>query len=75
MIPRKFEPMLFGLILSGFMSLVVSGLSTMHAAGAIPHFMQLWMGAWMRAWAFTFPLVLLVAPLARRLVQMVLVRG
>lgn len=47
----------------------------MHAAGAVPHFMQLWMGAWMRAWALTFPLVLLVAPLARRLVQTVLVRG
>ena len=33
MIPKKFAPMLFGAILSGLMSLLVSGIATIRAAG------------------------------------------
>jgi len=69
MIPRKFEPALFGLFLSGMMSFLVSGIATMRTAGFVPHFMTLWMDAWLTAWPVAFPAVLLVAPIARRLVQ------
>lgn len=72
MIPRKFEPVLFGLFLSGLMSLLVSGIATLRAAGMGPGFLSLWITSWLTAWLFAFPAVLLVAPVARRLVRSLL---
>lgn len=72
MIPRKFEPTLFGLVLSGLMSFVVAGISTFRAVGLVETFVGLWIGAWLTAWVVAFPIVLFVAPLARRVVQRVL---
>lgn len=69
MIPAKFAPVLFGLILSGLMSLVVSGISTAANVGLVAGFPGLWIRAWLTAWLFAFPIVLIAAPLARRLVQ------
>jgi len=69
MIPSRFAPLLFGFILSGLMSFVVSGISTLRAAGLTPAFMSLWTSAWLMAWLVAFPIVLVVAPLARRAVQ------
>jgi uncharacterized membrane protein len=71
MIPSRFAPVLFGLILSGLMSFVVSGIATIRATGWIPGFVGLWAGAWFTSWLFAFPIVLLVAPLARRFVQQI----
>jgi hypothetical protein len=73
MIPRKFEPILFGFILSGLMSLLVSGIATLRATGLGPGFLSLWAGSWLTAWLFAFPAVLLVAPVARRLVRSLLI--
>jgi hypothetical protein len=75
MIPKKFAPMLFGLILSGLMSLLVSGISTFRATGPIPHFASLWASAWLMAWLFAFPVVLLVAPVARKAVERLTMRA
>lgn len=72
MIPRKFEPYLFGLVLSGLMSFVVAGISTARAVGFVEGFTGLWIGAWLTAWLIAFPIVLFVAPLARRVVQRLL---
>lgn len=74
MIPRKFEPVLFGFFLSGLMSLLVAGISTLRAAGMGPGFLPLWAGSWLTAWLFAFPAVLLVSPLARRVVRSLLAR-
>lgn len=71
MIPKRYGPALFGLILSGLMSLLVSGISTFRAVGFEPPFVGLWTGAWLTAWLVAFPVVLVVAPLARRAVQLV----
>jgi hypothetical protein len=71
-IPRKFEPVLFSLVLSGMMSFVVSGISTLRAAGPVPHFASLWMSAWLTAWLFAFPIAYLAPPLARRMVRTLL---
>jgi Protein of unknown function (DUF2798) len=68
MIPPKFAPILFGLILSGLMSLIVSGLSTFRALGPVEGFPGLWLGNWAVSWAIAFPTVLVVAPLTRRIV-------
>ncbi len=69
MIPRKFEPYLFGLVLSGLMSLVVSGITTLRTVGFVDGFVSMWIGAWLTAWVLAFPIVLFVAPLARKVVQ------
>jgi hypothetical protein len=58
MISKKCGPMLFGLILSGLMSLLVSGISTFHAIGLAPGFAGLWTSAWLTAWLVAFPVVL-----------------
>lgn len=74
MIPKKYAPVLFGLVLSGLMSLLVSGISTWRAAGGVENFGALWGSAWLMAWLIAFPVVLVVAPLARRAVQLVVER-
>ena len=70
MLPRQFAPALFGLILSGLMSLLVSGISTYRVVGFGDSLAGLWIGAWLTAWLVAFPVVLVVAPLARRTVAL-----
>lgn len=74
MIPKKYEPQLFSLLLSGLMSLLVSGISTFRAIGLVSNFTVLWSSAWLTAWLFAFPAVLLVTPLTRKAVQLLLVK-
>lgn len=69
MIPRKFAPMLFGLLLSGLMSFLVSGISTFRISGLAPNFTELWISGWLTAWLIAFPVVLVVAPLTRKAVE------
>ena len=68
MIPARYAPVLFGLLLSGFMSLIVSGLSTARALGLVDGLLAAWMSNWLASWAMAFPVVLVVAPLVRRIV-------
>ncbi len=75
MIPQRYGPLLFSLILSGLMSLLVSGISTYRAAGLAPDFPGLWCGAWLMAWLFAFPAVLLVTPVTRRVVGWLVGQG
>ena len=70
MFPKKFAPALFGLILSGLMSFLVSGISTYRAIGFVEGFAGLWTGAWLTAWLVAFPVVLIVAPLTRQMVAL-----
>jgi hypothetical protein len=72
MIPRKLEPVLFGLVLSGLMSLVVSGVSTAVAGSWRTGFAGVWAQSWLTAWLLAFPVVLVVGPLARRFVRALL---
>jgi Mn2+/Fe2+ NRAMP family transporter len=70
MIPKKFGPILFAVILSGLMSLLVSGISTYRATGPMPDFVSLWTSAWLTAWFFALPVVMLVAPLTQKVVRL-----
>jgi hypothetical protein len=70
MFPKKFAPAVFGLILSGLMSLLVAGISTWRAVGLGDSFAGVWISAWLTAWLVAFPVVLVVAPLARRVVSL-----
>ena len=75
MIPPRYAPQLFALILSGLMSLLVSAIATLPASGLGPPFIDIWLGAWLTAWLFAFPTVLLVAPLTQRLVRLLVRQG
>jgi hypothetical protein len=68
MIPARFAPIVFGFMLSGLMSLLVSGIATWRAAGMSDDFVGLWMLSWANSWAVAFPAVLVVAPITRKLV-------
>lgn len=74
MIPARYGPMLFSFILSGVMSLLVSGISTFRTLQAPQDFVSLWTGAWLTGWVFAFPAVMLAAPLARKAVALVVAR-
>ena len=73
MIPRKYGPQLFSLVLSGLMSLIVAGISTYRAVGLVPDFAGMWVSAWLTAWLVAFPALLVVTPVARRAVQALVV--
>ena len=66
-IPKRLEHVAFGLLLSGFMSFLVSGLSTMIAMGVNAALPMAWLSAWLASWALAFPAVLIVAPAVRRI--------
>jgi hypothetical protein len=66
----RFSPVLFGLVLSALMSFIVSCIATFRNAGLVDGFLSLWINAWLPSWLIAFPTVLVVAPLARRLVGM-----
>ncbi len=68
MIPARFAPVLFGLILSGMMSCMVSGIATLRVLGFVDGFFGQWMTSWSFSWAVAFPVVLIVAPITRKLV-------
>jgi hypothetical protein len=68
-LPKRLEPIVFGLLLSGMMSCIVSGLSTFLAVGAVSDFLFLWMRAWFPSWMVAFPAVLVVAPIVRRILK------
>ncbi|MCG2583834.1 DUF2798 domain-containing protein [Massilia sp. TS11] len=74
MIPKKFEPLLFSLILSGMMSLLVSGVTTWRVGGLHPAFLQQWLQAWLTAWTLAFPAVTVLAPATRRLVALLVAK-
>ena len=56
------------------MSFMVSGISTVIAIGLVPGFFASWMGSWLPSWAVAFPVVLFVAPLARRMIAAITVK-
>jgi hypothetical protein len=68
MIPARMAPILFGLILSGIMSLIVSGVAMLRTHGLSDGFFGLWMAGWLPSWLVAFPVVLVIAPFTRRVV-------
>jgi len=73
MIPARFAPYLFGLILSFLMSGIVSAIATWRALEGDASFFGAWVPSWMYSWAVSFPTVLFVAPITRRIVARLVV--
>lgn len=70
-LPPPFQPYVFGLLLSGIMSLMVSGIATWNAVGLVDGFAAKWLGAWAFAWAVAFPTLIIVRPFAQRITSLV----
>lgn len=68
MIPARFAPIVFGFMVSGMMSCVVSGIATLKALGFVEDLFSQWMSAWVFSWSVAFPTIWIVAPLVRRMV-------
>jgi hypothetical protein len=64
-IPKRFEHIAFGFLLSGMMSFPVSGFATLIGLGFVDGFSMHWMKAWLPCRALAFPVVLVVAPIVR----------
>lgn len=69
MIPAKYAHILFGFILSGLMSGMVSAIATLRVLGLNADFPLNWVSSWMPSWGIAFPTVLVIAPLTRKLVS------
>ena len=67
--PARYAPIAFAFVLSAMMSFLVSGITTYRNAGFADGFFGLWFNAWWPAWLIAFPVVLVVGPLARRIVN------
>ncbi|HVY07671.1 MAG TPA: DUF2798 domain-containing protein [Burkholderiales bacterium] len=66
-LPARYAAFVLPLLLSIFMTLIVSLISTLHGVGLAPETLRIWMGAWGLSWIVAFPTLLLVLPLVRRL--------
>lgn len=71
-LPRKSAKLLNPLFISGFMTLVVSGVSSAFSLGLIDGFFNIWMGAWGLSWLIAFPTLLVFMPLIQKMVNRLL---
>jgi len=74
-IPKRYEHIVFGALLSGMMSFIVSGVSTLLALGPVSGFFVKWIAAWLPSWSIAFPTVLVVAPVVRRILHRIVKEG
>jgi hypothetical protein len=67
-IPHRFAPIVTAFLLSGLMSCMVSGISTLRAIGLVDIFLGKWMTNWAWSWSVAFPAVIVVLPIVRAIV-------
>ena len=70
MLPERLAPLIFGVIVSGVMSCIITGVATLRAIGPSEEYVEVWLGAWGFSFMVAFPLLLVVAPAARKLVAL-----
>lgn len=63
----RISQLVFAFYMSGLMSLIMSGVITAINTGLAGAFMHRWLASWLVAWVVAFPLVVFIAPLARRM--------
>ena len=75
MLPARFAPVLFGFLLSGIMSCIVILVAAIKNFGLSAQTIEVWLHSWLFGWPIAFCVVLVVAPLVHRLVQLLLKQG
>jgi len=72
-LPKRFEPVAFGFLLTCLMTFFVTGISTWLALGLEAEgFARIWLTSWMTTWALAFPVILFVGPLVRRILKTII---
>lgn len=66
-IPARLEFPTFGFLVSGMMSLLITGVAMLRTVGIEDGFILLWMQVWLPSWAVAFPAILVVVPIVRRM--------
>lgn len=66
-LPARRAALVMPLLLSVFMTFVVSLVSTLRGIGLAADFLPIWLSAWGISWVIAFPTLLVVLPLVRRL--------
>ena len=69
MIPQRFAPLVFAVLLTGVMTVVISGIATAINVGFPPDFLARWVRAWLPNWAVACPVLLVVRPWVQRLTE------
>ncbi len=67
-LPARYTLPVTGFILSGIMTIIISGVATFMALGFSRMALGAWPIAWISSWVIAFPTVLVVLPIVRRLV-------
>jgi hypothetical protein len=65
-LPARYASIVLPLLLSIFMTFLVSLVSTLRGIGLAPNMIQVWLEAWAISWVVAFPTLLVVLPIVRR---------
>lgn len=68
-LPAKYHTIVMPFILSLIMTCIVSFISTVKSIGLDPDLLQIWLGAWGLSWLVAFPVLLMVLPFVRKIVN------
>lgn len=74
-LPARYAGVVMPLLLSIFMTCIVSLISTLRGVGLADGVLRTWLAAWALSWIVAFPVLLLVLPLVRRLTQLLVEPG
>ena len=70
-LPARYAAIVMPLVLSVFMTFVISGVSTLRSLGPTPAFVATWPSTWAISWLVAFPTLLVALPLVRKVVALV----
>jgi hypothetical protein len=74
-VPQHFIPYLFPFLLSGSTTFLVTGLLTIRILGiqvavsTFSGFLEIWMNSYLYSWLFSYPTLLLMIPVVRKIVN------
>lgn len=74
-LPARYATWVMPLLLSIFMTFIVSLISTLRGVGLSPDMARIWMSSWALSWVFAFPTLLVVLPLVRKLTAAIVDMG
>ncbi|AVG41172.1 DUF2798 domain-containing protein [Achromobacter insolitus] len=74
-LPQGYARFLMPLVLSVFMSAIVSAVATATSVGLGADFVLSWPNAWGASWIVAFPSLLLLLPVVRRIVAWMVVQA
>lgn len=70
MINSKYQHIVFAFFMALFMSCIMSLVISVFNVGIVENILTIWLKAWSFAFIVAMPLVLLVSPIARKLVNL-----